>query len=161
MIIDLTKLNQTGSIIIDETLTYDKECYKNTSIKELKPVKVSGKIFYNISDEIELDVDVEGMMILEDSITLDPIEYPYSFNINEIVNETNDEIKEYYQNSKNTLDIMPILWQNIVLEVPLRYSVVEDIEKYQGDGWKLVSDEELELKNNPFSALQKNMDGSD
>ena len=144
MIIDLTKLNQTGSIIIDETLTYDKECYKNTSIKELKPVKVSGKIFYNISDEIELDVDVEGMMILEDSITLDPIEYPYSFNINEIVNETNDEIKEYYQNSKNTLDIMPILWQNIVLEVPISITKEKDAH-LSGEGWELKNNDEKNI----------------
>ena len=62
---------------------------------------------------------------------------------------------------ENILDIYAILWQNIVLEVPLRYSKVEDYGKYQGDGWKLVSEEELKLKNNPFSALQNNMDGSD
>lgn len=144
MIIDLSKLNQSGSIIIDEEFTYDKECYKNTSIIDLKPVKVSGKIFYNISDEIELDVDVEGIMILEDSITLDPIEYPYSFNINEIVNETNEEIKEYYQNSKNTLDIMPILWQNIVLEVPISITKEKDAH-LSGEGWELKNNDEKNI----------------
>ena len=114
MQIDLNKLN-TADIIIDESLTIDTELYKNTSIKELKPVKVSGKIFYNISDEIELDLDVEGIMVLEDSITLDPIDYPYNFHINEIISSENEEIKEYYKNSKNIIDIMPILWKNIVL----------------------------------------------
>ena len=158
MQIDLNKLN-TADIIIDESLTIDTELYKNTSIKELKPVKVSGKIFYNISDEIELDLDVEGIMVLEDSITLDPIDYPYNFHINEIISSENEEIKEYYQNSKNILDIMPILWQNIVLEVPLRYTLVYDYESYHGDGWKLVSEEEL--GNNPFKTLLNNEDRSD
>lgn len=144
MNIDLTKLNTSGQIIIDEVLTYDKECYKNTSIVELKPVKVSGKIFYNISDEIELDMDVEGVMILSDSITLDPINYPYSFHINEIINETNEEIKDYYKNSKNTLDIMPILWQNIVLEVPISITNNEDAH-LSGEGWTLKNEDEKNI----------------
>lgn len=140
MQIDLNKLN-VSNILIDESLTIDAELYKNTSIKELKPVKVSGKIFYNVSDEIELDVDVNGTMILEDSITLDPIDYPYSFHINEIISSENEEIKEYYQNSKNTLDIMPILWQNIVLEVPISITKEKDAH-LSGEGWELNNNKE-------------------
>ena len=140
MQIDLNKLN-VSNILIDESLTIDAELYKNTSIKELKPVKISGKIFYNVSDEIELDVDVNGTMILEDSITLDPIDYPYSFHINEIISSENEEIKEYYQNSKNTLDIMPILWQNIVLEVPISITKEKDAH-LSGEGWELNNNKE-------------------
>lgn len=141
MNIDLNKLNVNGEIIINEELKIDEELYKTTSIKDLLPVKVNGKIFYNISDEIELDIDVEGAMILEDSITLDPIDYPYSFHINEIVSSENEEIKEYYQNSKNTLDIMPILWQNIVLEVPISITKEKDAH-LSGEGWELNNEDE-------------------
>lgn len=144
MQIDLNKLNVNGRIDINELLTIDYELYKNTSIKELKPVKLTGKIFYNISDEIELDLDVEGIMILEDSITLDPIDYPFSININEIVSEANEDIKEYYQNSKNTLDIMPILWQNIVLEVPISITKEKDAH-LSGEGWELNNEEENKI----------------
>lgn len=140
MQIDLNKLN-VSDVIINESLTVDSDLYKNTSVKQLKPVNVSGKIFYNISDEIELDLDVNGIMILEDSITLDPIEYPYSFHINEIISSENEEIKEYYQNSKNTLDIMPILWQNIVLEVPISITKEKDAH-LSGEGWELNNEEE-------------------
>lgn len=140
MQLDLNKLN-VSDIILNETLTIDKELYNGTSIKELKPISVSGKIFYNVSDEIELDIDVNGIMILEDSITLDPIEYPYSFHVNEIISSENEEIKEYYQNSKNTLDIMPILWQNIVLEVPISITKEKDAH-LSGEGWELNNDKE-------------------
>ena len=141
MNIDLNILNTNSTLDINESLTLDKECYKDTSIVELKPVKVEGKIFYNISDEIELDLDVDGVMVLEDSITLDPIDYPYSFHINEIISSDNEEIKDYYQNSKNTLDIMPILWQNIVLEVPISITKEKDAH-LSGEGWELNNDEE-------------------
>jgi uncharacterized protein len=153
MQIDLNKLN-VSDIIIDESLTIDSELYKNTSIKELKPVKVSGKIFYNISDEIELDLDVEGVMVLEDSITLDPIDYPYEIHINEIISSENEEIKEYYQNSKNTLDIMPILWQNIVLEVPISITKEKDAH-LSGEGWELKNEEDKETIDPRLAELSK------
>ena len=141
MLIDLNKLNVNNKIDINEVLTIDEELYKNTSIKRLNPININGSIFYNVSDEIELDIDVEGVMILEDSITLDPIDYPYSFHINEIVSSENEEIKEYYQNSKNTLDIMPILWQKIVLEVPISITKEKDAH-LSGEGWELNNDKE-------------------
>ena len=59
--------------------------------------------------------------------------------------------------SKNTLDILAILWENIVLEVPLQFTKVEDFSKFRGDGWKLVSENELTESNNPFSELLDKM----
>ncbi len=47
------------------------------------------------------------------------------------------------------------------MEVPLRYTLVEDYQEYIGDGWKLVSEEEIKDLNNPFKALQNTMDRSD
>ena len=88
-----------------------------------------------------------GEMILEDSISLDEISYPFSVKIEEKVDENSKKIS-------NTIDIMDILWQNIVLEVPLQLTEVEDLTKYQGEGWKLVSEEELNKENNPFSNLK-------
>ncbi|MCR5787530.1 MAG: DUF177 domain-containing protein, partial [Bacilli bacterium] len=111
-------------------------------------------IFYNISDEIELDLNVKGVMILEDSITLDEIEYPYEFNLNEIINENNEEIKEYYQKSKNTLDIMPILWQNIVLEVPISITKEKDAH-LSGEGWELINEENKENIDPRLAELSK------
>ena len=48
------------------------------------------------------------------------------------------------KNIENTLDILSVLWENIVLEVPIRFSEVSDYYKYQGNGWHLVSEEEYE-----------------
>ncbi|MGN1000380.1 MAG: hypothetical protein ACI4OG_00390, partial [Bacilli bacterium] len=56
----------------------------------------------------------------------------------------------------NTIDILDILWQNIVLEIPLKYTLVEDLSKYQGDGWKVISEDEIK-RDNPFRVLAENM----
>ena len=152
--IDLTNLlsGTIDSISIDEEYSVPLE--HNKDIIDLKKVKVKGDISLNSDGEFYTNLLCSGEMLINDSISLDEVWYPFSFTIDENIDDLERKDEKF-------LDIIQILWQNIVLEVPLRYSVVEDIEKYQGDGWKLVSDEELELKNNPFSALQKNMDGSD
>ena len=88
-------------------------------------------------------------MILEDSISLDNVEYPFSIDIDE-------NIEENLEKAENSIDILPILWQNIVLEVPLRFTKVNDLSKYNGDGWKLISEEEASsTSNNPFLELKE------
>ena len=56
-----------------------------------------------------------------------------------------DRIKvreEYVKIMQNNIDIISIIWQNIVLEIPLRV-VSEDIDDSltSGDGWKLIREE--------------------
>ena len=65
-------------------------------------------------------------------------------------------IEENLEKDENSIDILPILWQNIVLEVPLRFTKVNDLSKYNGDGWKLISEEEASsTSNNPFLELKE------
>ena len=92
-------------------------------------------------------------MKIQDSITLEEVIYPFSI-------EIDDKLSDFIENNENSLDINEILWQNIVLEVPLRFTIVEDYSKIKGDGWKLVSEEDL-VKNNPFNTLLKDEDRSD
>lgn len=151
--IELTSLlnDSTSRINIDEE--YEVKDWKNNNIKDLSLIKTTG-FLERKEDDIFLKVDCSGKMLIEDSISLDDVWYPFSFNIDE-------NIKEFPQKDENYLDIIEILCQNIEMEVPLRYTLVEDYQEYIGDGWKLVSEEELENKNNPFKALQNTMDRSD
>ena len=67
-----------------------------------------------------------------------------------------ENIEENLEKDENSIDILPILWQNIVLEVPLRFTKVNDLSKYNGDGWKLISEEEASsTSNNPFLELKE------
>ena len=146
MNIKLDSLNSgvVEEIIVNEDVLFDKEIYSE-EIKDLKNVRFNGKIYKNSADEIVLEGILKGTMILEDSISLDEIPYNFAINIEEIL-----------ENDENTIDIIPILWQNTVLEVPLRYTKVEDYSSYSGDGWKLISEEEGSInKNNPFLELRE------
>ena len=138
MTIDLSKIDEKG-IIIDEVVSFNEDYLKNTQIKELNNIKVNGRVYYSVTNEVILECTVKGTMKLLDAMDLEPIDYPLNIEISEVLSEEDEE------NSKKeakTLDIMDVLWQNIVLEVPI--SIRRDPKKVydlKGEGWELVNDE--------------------
>ena len=87
-------------------------------------------------------------MILADDITLEDYEYNFTSEIEENIEETSINLQK-------TLDITDILWQNILIEVPSK--VVNDKNKnikLEGNGWRLISEDDLNNKNNPLSELE-------
>lgn len=151
--IDLTLLhtNSIDKIVIDEIVNIPQDYYKETDVKKLDNVKVVGEITRQTDDIDYVDLDVSGVIILQDSISLEDIEYPFSLKIE-------GDLKEFITNLENSLDIIELLWENIVLEIPLKYTKVEDLSKFHGDGWKLVSEEEAITSHNPFNELLKNIE---
>ena len=152
MKLDLTKLmnDYENSIDIHETVQIPKELYQKSSIIELKDIKLDGTVLKDVVGVVTLQAMVSGIMVLEDSISLELIDYPFSCEIEE-------ELQEFEEKLENILDITEILWQNIMLEVPLKISHVEDFNEYQGDGWKLVSEDSMKNTNNPFNELKDMM----
>ena len=87
-------------------------------------------------------------MILADDITLEDYEYNFTSEIEENIEETSINLQK-------TLDITDILWQNILIEVPSK--VVSDKNKnlkLEGNGWRLISEDDLNNINNPLSELE-------
>lgn len=152
MNIDITMLNRRmkNTIDIDSEVVIPNDRFSNTEILDLKNLKLQGSIVRTSSDIITLKADLSGIMVLEDSISLEPIDHQFSCQIEE-------EFEENDENLENILDITDILWQNIVLEVPLKLTNVENFNEYQGDGWKLVSEDSIKNTNNPFSELRDMM----
>ena len=150
MVVNLEELksNVKDKIMITEDINFYNELVEKTSIIKLDNVTFDGKIFKDLDGTFIINGILKGNMYLEDSISLDEVVYPFNIEIDE-------DIEENLQNNENSIDIIPILWQNIVLEIPLRFTKVEDYSSYSGDGWRLVG-EERNISNNPFVELSKN-----
>ena len=151
MIIELDELlcRSKDKIEINEEIIFNEEYFNSNDIKSLKDVHCVGRIKEDSDTTVNLRGSLSGTMVIEDSISLDDVNYEFSCEIEE-------NIDEFLENNQNTIDILPILWQNIVLEIPLKYTEVEDLSKYQGDGWKVISEDEVK-RDNPFSILAENM----
>lgn len=142
MFIDLAKVDEKG-IVIDDVVSFGPEYIENTSIQQLENVKVNGRAYYSVTNEIVFDCKVDGSFVLLDALTLEPCDYPFSIEISEILSENASELN---RNELKTLDIMDILWQNIVLEVPISFRKNPD-EKVDmsGEGWELVDEDKKKL----------------
>lgn len=144
-------LNFNDSYELDETVNIPKSYFSNSKVKKLDGIKVTGKLYYDIESNLNAKVEISGNMIIEDDISLEEIEYPFEISYDDILDEN-------LKNDENTLDLFEFLWENIVLEVPLKFTKVTNLSEFHGDGWKLLSEEEVLNRNNPFNELLKNFD---
>lgn len=133
MKIDLSVLNYKDKIEIYESFSYEEEYLKLSNIIKLDDVKLVGYIYQNNIDEYICKLHVKGVMILPDSITLEPLEKPFEMNLDEVVNDI-------VENKQNTLDLKEYLWENIVLEVPIRFTK-SDAKNLKGDNWQIIDKE--------------------
>ena len=144
MLLDLTKLQnrKENELIFNEVITLDNELYKDTDIRELSPLDVSINIQRITDSAYNMDLYIKGEMTLPCSVTLKDVKYPFEVKTEVKVSNTDENDEEYVKIIQNNIDIIPIIWQNIVLEIPLRV-VSEDISDspVSGDGWKLIRED--------------------
>ena len=141
MNINLNELNYKDKIEINNTFNYPEEYLEKSSIKKLNNVKVEGFIYLNDIDEYIAKLHIYGIMDILDSVTLEEIPYEYDILFDDVIPENN-------VNNQNLLDIMEFLWQNIVLEVPIRYTK-SDADNLKGDNWQVISDNNNEEEIDP------------
>ena len=155
MYIDLAKVDEKG-ITIDDTVSFGEDYIKNTPIKKLDNIKVKGRAYYSVTNEIIFDCEVEGIMVLEDSITLEPVDYPINLHIQEVLGEN---ATEFVKNESKRLDIIDVLWQNIVLEVPISVHASPE-KKYdlKGEGWELLQEDNEKDKEPRLAPLLELLD---
>lgn len=138
MKIDLFKLNNFNIVSVDENISIPEEYDLNKAgIRKIENLHVSGTISIDYADEIIADLTVTGDFILPCAVSLEDVLYP----INVKIEENMGKFEDFYNKNKNTLDILPFIWENIVSEVPIR--VVKDEYKdfkQSGNGWEVISD---------------------
>ncbi len=137
---DLNTLNTKPQIIIDTKINFPKEDLEKAKILKMDEVSVKGQINNNKEESI-LNLTIKGKMTLPCNLTLEPVDYPFSIEIEENLNEI-------IENSQKTIDILPIIWENILMEIPMRViSPNAKNMKTKGNGWELITDSESKGNN--------------
>lgn len=141
MKIDLTKLiyNNLYKIPVEGEVIIPEEKLRGTDIKKISPVKVNGFIINN-EEELNLEINITGEMTLSCARTLKDVNYPFNIEINELIGENDENSLEIIQNS---LEIFPIIWQYILVDVPLKVLHPDAKEEsLEGDGWRLITEDD-------------------
>ena len=151
MIVDLTKLiyNQIDKIDIDDIVNIPKEYLDGSDVKDISDVKIEG----NIEEEgpsYVVNLNIKCELTLTCAVSLKEIKYPIDIDINEIISENDENIEIFDKIVNNSIDLVPIIWQNILMEVPIRV-VSPDVkeENIYGDGWKFIIKEEEDKEIDP------------
>lgn len=153
MNIDLLRLkNNVDKIIeINEELEFQKDQFENTELLDLKDVKVNGELKKDSMDDITLYLKVTGTMYLPCALTLESVEHKFEFTIDDKLENVLEEVKND-KKIENTIDILPIIWENILMEIPMRVvSLNAKPEKLKGEGWQFIT----EQKGNVNPELEK------
>ena len=150
MQIDITRLltNSVSTIKINDNVIISKDIMNDSRIDDLKEVTIDGTLTIDEEDELVLHANLKGTMVLKDDITLEPVDYNFD-----------TEIEEILDKNQNMLDITDALWQNIVVEVPSKVRKTNEVPELSGDGWRVISEdkfnEERNSTNNPFQNLSE------
>lgn len=148
MFIDITRLQNrsTNEFLYKNTIVLDEALYKNTDIRKLSPVEVSADIKRITDTSYKMSLEIKGEMTLPCSITLNDVIYPFDIRTEVKLSNEDEEDEEYVKIIQNNIDIISIIWQNIVLEIPLRV-VSEDANNspVSGEGWKLIREDESNI----------------
>lgn len=138
MNIDISLLSYNDCIDIDENYSFTLEELKDSEIMKLDDVKVTGNIIKNSLNEYILNATVKGVMVLPCSVSLKPVEHSFECKIEENL----DKMSENLQKNQKTIDILPIIWENILMEVPIKVvsSDLSDV-KTSGDGWDFITED--------------------
>lgn len=133
---DLNKITEQG-ILIDTIISFDEEYLRVSEIKKLDNVHVSGRIYYSLTKEVIFAGNVNGNMTLVDGYSGDLIDYPFNINLDEILANFSNEDEKVGKKPKNSLDLKEVLWENIVLEVPIVATKNNKLSKTKGEFWEV------------------------
>ena len=133
---DLNKITEQG-ILIDTIISFDEEYLRVSEIKKLDNVHVSGRIYYSLTKEVIFAGHVNGNMTLVDGYSGDLIDYPFNINLDEILANFSNEDEKVGKKPKNSLDLKEVLWENIVLEVPIVVSKDNKVKTKKGEFWEV------------------------
>ena len=150
MDIDLTKIltGRISTLNINNEVKIPESLLSNSLIDNLENIMLIGKIYYDEEDNLVLTGNINGIMVLKDDITLEPVKHKFD-----------TEIEEILDKNQNILDITEILWQNILVEIPSKVRATDEDIELSGDGWRVISEEkyieERKEANNPFANLNE------
>jgi uncharacterized protein len=141
--------------IIDEIVRVDEIKQVDPTIREVSPMHITGRGDID-STKVTFHFKIEGYLILPCSRTLVDVKLPINvettetFLLHESVYEGEEEA---YQVKGDVVDVMPILREILLLEVPMQVFCEdinhEDAAPQSGKDWEVVNEEDQSKKIDP------------
>lgn len=103
-------------LIFDEHIDFSLLAKDVADIINILPAHVSGSITNIGLDKYQVVYHIDVMLTMECSLTLEPVEYHFDKEYNEVFSSAPTE--DEYLIEKNTLDLELAVWSNILIDKP-------------------------------------------
>ena len=137
---------ENNTISIDESIRFEPEAFARMhNIRSVPDVHVSGEIHYDVASErAYADLSITGVMIVPCSITLDDVEVSFHSESEEVFSFVKCEDADVHEAKGDVVELLPVIFQQILMEIPLKV-VKPGIKEYpKGEGWKVIREEDLQ-----------------
>jgi uncharacterized protein len=132
----------------EETIDFS-EVIKDTDILKISPVEVKGDYeIYDDNQEFVFYMEIKCTLTMACAITLKEVEVELDFDVEETF--TTYKTEEFNTIEGITIDLLPILWSNIILEKPMRVVSPDATSDFEQDNIEF-EDENI---NNAFAKLK-------
>lgn len=139
---------------IDEMVNAEEIITMDKTIRAVSPMHISGWADID-SAKVTFHIKINGHLILPCSRTLVDVKYPINvettetFLLNNIDYESEDEV---HQVKGDIIDLMPIIHEILLLEVPIQVFCEDSTEEgapQSGQDWEVVHEQEQKDKVDP------------
>ena len=104
----------------ETSFDFTEEIKNISDILGISEIKVKGKLTVFEFDTFSFDLIIQGVMILEDARTLDPLDYEIDLEVVETYSVEDNGDYDIRLIEANTVDLRPAIWDNVLLEKPIR-----------------------------------------
>jgi uncharacterized protein len=145
---------QHKGLTIDEITDVSELKQLDSSIREISPVRVSGRVDVS-AKKFTFHLTIEGTMVLPCSRTLVDVSYPFSIESTEtfFLNDYDVTDEDSHHVQGEMIDLLPIVKELILLEIPMQIfsdkADHEDAAPQSGKGWEVISEEQHRQKVDP------------
>lgn len=137
-------------ITIDETLTFGKDAFVNyPRILETKPIHVTGKgSALPGADLYEFEMHLKGIIVCPCSLTNEPVDVDIDCEYMDCFSFEESESDDVIVLEHDYLDLLPFIYERILLEIPINVVKKGKIKYPSGDGWRILSEKGYEQSKN-------------
>ena len=113
---------ENNTIALDEDISFEPEAFARMHhIRSVPRVHVSGEIHYDVvSERVYADLSVTGVMIVPCSITLEDVEVEFHSESSEQFSFVKSEDADVHETKGDVVELLPVIFQLILMEVPLK-----------------------------------------
>lgn len=154
-------------LLIDELVQVDEIKHLDPTIRDASPMRIKGRVDID-SAKVTFHLKLEGNLILPCSRTLVDVSYPINVETTEtflLKGLDYEADEEVHQVKGEVIDLMPVIHEILILEVPMQVFCEESSEEgapQSGKGWEIIQEQDKKDSIDPrLAGLAQFFDQSD